>query len=323
MIWQQLKTPFVKRSALLRRLNLWLLIALLLPAMAQATSSDPLRLKEDFRLLELTTYIRAVDNGGHVFAVQNGGTEDLSLILHHLPQNDLAVALGLQAAAPPLLRLFSSDDREFASLPGAPEKLTFLVPAGQVQSFFLPPMADAARAPALYLWSPDALAAYENSRQTFHSAVLFLLSLLMLLSVALAILRRSRRAAYAVVMAAGLMVLLFSLWMRDVLPANESFSGLLVNRLDIIRAALAIGALMSVVAHLNLVVKQIINRNYWTRVIIVSDIILLAFAVLWAWQIYEPNFAGLLSVELSQMALAMTSATSLLGAIFVPDRRAR
>ena len=28
---------------------------------------------------------------------------------------------------------------------------------------------------------------------------------------------------------------------------------------------------MSVLAHLNLVVKQIINRNYWTRVIIFSD----------------------------------------------------
>ena len=67
---------------------------------------------------------------------------------------------------------------------------------------------------------------------------------------------------------------------------------LLVNRLDAIRIALAIGALTSVLAHLNLVVKQIISRNYWTRVIIFSDAALLAFAIFWIWQIYAPNFAG-------------------------------
>ena len=39
-----------------------------------------------------------------------------------------------------------------------------------------------------------------------------------------------------------------------------------------------------------------------------SDIILASFAIFWIWQIYAPNFAGLLSVELSQIALAMTCA---------------
>ena len=284
-------------------------------------ASDPLRLNESFRLLELTPYMRAIDGGGHVFAVQNGGTEELSLILHHLPQNGLAIALNLQPTAPPLLRLFSSDYREFAGRPGASEKLLFTVPAGQVQSFFLPPLDAADKPPQLYLWAPDALSAYENNRQTFHSTVLLLLSLLFALATGVAVVRRSRRAAYALVMAGGLMVLLGSLWMRDVLPEGESFQFLLVNRLEAIRIALAIGALMSVVAHLNLVVKQIINRNYWTRVIIFSDAVLLAFAVFWLWQIYAPDFAGLLSVELNQIALAMTCATVLLGAVFVPDRR--
>jgi len=292
-----------------------------LSATEQVSASDPLRLNENFRLLELTSYMRPVDGGGHVFAVQNGGTEELSLILHHLPQNDLAIALGLQSAAPPLLRLFSSDDREFSGRPGATEKLRFTVPVGEVQSFFLPLLTPADVTPQLYLWSPEALAAYENSRQTFHSAVLLLLSLLFLLAIGVAAIRRSRRAVYALVMAGGVLVLLGSLWMRDILPAGEGFSFLLVNRLDAIRIALAVGALMSVLAHLNLVVKQIINRNYWTRVIIFSDVILLTFAVFWLWQVYAPDFAGLLSVELSHIALAMTCATALLGAVFVPDRR--
>ena len=190
-----------------------------------------------------------------------------------------------------------------------------------MQSFFLPPLDAADTVPQLFLWSPEALSAYESSRQTFHSTILLLLSLLSLLAIGVAVVRRSRRAGYAVVMGGGLMVLLSSLWMRDVLPGGESLDYLLVNRLDAIRIALAIGALMSVLAHLNLVVKQIINRNYWTRVIIFSDAALSSFAIFWIWQIYAPNFAGLLSVELSQMALAMTCATVLLGAVFVPDRR--
>jgi hypothetical protein len=305
---------------LFKRLGAYFAILATLACIMPVNASDPLRLNENFRLLDLTSYMRPVDGGGHVFAVQNGGGEDLALILHHLPQNDLARAIGLQAAAPPLLRLFSSDDREFAGQPGASEKLKFTVPAGQVQSFFLPPLEPKDAVPQLFLWSPEALSAYEGSRQTFHSTVLLLLSLLSLLAIGVAVVRRSRRAAYAVVMGGGLMVLLGSLWMRDVLPRG-SLDYLLVNRLDSIRIALAIGALMSVLAHLNLVVKHIVNRNYWTRVIIVSDIILSSFAIFFIWQIYAPNFAGLLSVELSQMALAMTCATVLLGAVFVPDRR--
>ena len=104
-----------------RRLAAYFAVLALLASSGPATASDPLRLNESFRLLELTSYMRAVDGGGHVFAVQNGGSEELSLILHHLPQNDLAMALGLQPTAPPLLRLFSSDDREFAGRPGASE----------------------------------------------------------------------------------------------------------------------------------------------------------------------------------------------------------
>jgi hypothetical protein len=56
-------------------------------------------------------------------------------------------------------------------------------------------------------------------------------------------------------------------------------------------------------------------------VIIVSDGVLAAFAVFWVWQIYAPDFAGLISAELGEMALAMTCGTVLMGAVFVPDRR--
>ena len=285
-----------------------------------ASASDPLRLKEGFRLLKLTPYMRALESGGHVFAVQNGSSQDLQLVLHRPPENDLAIALGLQPASRRVLRLFSSDDREFAGAPGASEKLSFNIPAEQVQTFFLPQSVEAELAD-FYLWSPEALASHESNRQTFHSAVLLLLMLLLLLAVSVGMVRRSRRAAYAVVMAVGLMVLLSSLWMRDILPDNAQFGWLLANRLDGIRAALAIGVLMSLLAHLNLMAKQIVNRNYWTRVIIVSDIVLVAFAVFWVWQIYDPGFAGLISAELSEIALAITCGTVLMGAVFVPDRR--
>ncbi len=322
MIYQPSKNLFASGHDLARALHFMLLAVALLVApglsLAPTQASDPLRLKEEFRLLDLTPYMRTTDDGGKVFAVQNGGTRILSLIIERPPQNDLAVAVGLVPSNHPPLRLFSSDDREFASRPGHPERLQFDVPPNAVQSFYLPAGLLAGAHGDLYLWSPAEYSAHENRRQTFRSSLMLLLSVLTVAAIATTIIRRSRRAAYAVVMGLGLTVLLGSLWMRDIVPMQ--FEYLMAERVNAIRFALAMGVFMTLLGHVNLIIRQILNRNYWTRVIIVSDMLLLASATAWAAQIYNPDFAGLLSVELAYTGLAATCATVLLGAIFVPDR---
>jgi hypothetical protein len=50
---------------------------------------------------------------------------------------------------------------------------------------------------------------------------------------------------------------------------------------------------------------------------------LLAMGVFWTWEVLNPDFAGLISSELGDIALALTCGTVLLGAFFVPDRRNR
>lgn len=295
-----------------------LLLAIMVIPASPASASDPLRLKDNFRLLDLSPYMRTADDGGYVFAVQNGGSQNLSLIIKRLPQNDLAVALGLVPPSLPPLRLFSSDDREFAAKPGQPDFLAFDAPANALQSFYLPPGLVTPAFSGLYLWSPAEHAAQENRRQTFRSSVMLLLSVLAVAAIAASIIRRSRRAVYAVVMGLGLSVLLGSLWMRDIAPVP--YSSFIADRFTIIRIALALGVFMSLLAHVNLVIRVTLNRNYWTRVIIVSDILLLSSAILWLVQISNPDFAGLLSVELGFIALAATSASVFLGAAFVPDR---
>lgn len=299
-------------SRLLFQLLVWAVLT------APVHASDPLRLKDNFRLLDVSPYMQNTANGGHVFAVQNGGSQTLNLILKRLPQNDLAVALGLSPTAPPALRLFSSDDREFASKPGQSELLRFDVPANAVQSFYLPPGTLGAIPQGLYLWSPSEHAAQENRRQTFRSSLMLLLAVLTVAAIAASVMRRSRRAAFAVVMGLGLSTLLGSLWMHDIAPVSLEY--LLADRVFLIRLALGIGVVMSLLAHVNLLLREVLNRNYWTRVIIVTDILLAASALLWLTEITMPGFAGLLSVELAHMGLAATSASVFLGAIFVPDR---
>lgn len=320
MIWARSRHLFENGRGLARAWHRLFLPCVLLAALLSgpAQASDPLRLKDNFRLLDLSPYVRATNDGGHVFAVQNGGSRTLSLIIERLPQNDLAVALSLHPRNYPALRLFTSDDREFAAAPGYPERLQFDVPPNALQSFYLPPGLLAGEHSFLYLWSPSEHAAQQNRRQTFRSSLMLLLSVLTVTAIAAAIYRRSRRAAYAVVMGLGLVVLLGSLWMRDIVPVR--FEYLLAERLNAIRVALAIGVFMSLLAHVNLVIQHVVNRNYWTRVIIVSDILLAASAVFWAVQIYNPDFAGLLSVELAYVGLAATAASVFLGAVFVPDR---
>jgi hypothetical protein len=286
-----------------------------------ARSSDPLRLSDGFRLLQLTPYMTrkiSDQSAGQVFAIQNSGSRELELVLQRAPLSDLAVALRLQSASRPALRLFSSGDNEFAALPGDEKGLRFFLPASEVQSFFVP---DIEADEVLYLWSPEQQAVYLVNRQTFHSVMLLLLSLLMVLGVGATILRRSRRAAYGVTMGGGLMVLLASLWLKDVLPHGAMFEPVMRYRLSLIQFGLGLGVLMSGLAHLNLIARLAINRNYWTRVIIFADLCLLATGGLWMAEILAPGFAGIVSSELGDIALAVTCATVLLGTIFVPDRR--
>lgn len=298
--------------------------------MPAAHASDPLRLDESFGLLHLNPYMKqaetasAVDDAageaqeGLVFAIQNSGSQPLDLVLRRAPLNDLAVALRLQSGSRLALRLFSSDNREFAGQTGSDAGLAFFIPGGEVHSFFLPGIA---ADEVIYLWSPEQLAAHQAGQQTFYSTMLLLLSLLLVLAVIAAVIRRSRRATYGVTMGGGLLVMLASLWLRDILPYETMFDGLLAYRLSIIRIALGLGVFMSILAHVNLVIRLAVNRNYWTRVIIFADGALVATGGLWAAEILAPAFAGVVSAELGDIALAMTCGIVLLGAFFVPDRR--
>lgn len=295
------------------------ILACLLCLCGPATALDPLRLDGNFRLLHLNPYMKQAPADGQVFAIQNSSSNDLPLLLTRAPQNDLAVSLRLLPNSRPALRLFSSDEREFAAAPGTTAGLAFSVPAGKVQTFFLPGIA---AGEVFYLWSPQEASAYDNSRETFHSGVILMLAVLLILSIAAAFYRRSRRAAYGGIMGGGLMVLLASLWMRDLVPDTPPFDLLLVYRLQLVQAAFGLGLLMSLIGHLNLVIRVAVNRNYWTRVIILADIGLLSMGVLWGLELNDPAFFGLLSSELGDIALALTCTTVLLGAFFVPDRQA-
>ena len=86
------------------------------------------------------------------------------------------------------------------------------VPANQVQTFLL---ADAVGWQPVYLWSPNYYASYQSRLYTVQLSLLSLLSGLLLVAIIVAVLRRSRRAAYAVVMAMGSITLQGSLWGDD------------------------------------------------------------------------------------------------------------
>ena len=289
-----------------------------------AHASDPLRLDERFRLLHLNPFMNAnggagaAEGAGQVFAIQNGASRQLDFILARPPLSDLAVATGLQSGSRTPLRLFSSTDNEFAAAPGDRRGVRFHVPAGAVQSFFLLGLAPDE---VVYLWALEQQSTHIGNRQTFHSTLLLLLAVLLLMGGITAFLRRSRRAVYGVTMGFGLMVLLASLWLSDILPSAPQWQEMLRYRLPLIQFGLGLGVLMSVLGHLNLVFRLAVNRNYWTRVIIFADVGLLATGGFWTAEILAPSFAGVLSSELGDIALAMTCGTVLLGTIFVPDRR--
>lgn len=296
------------------------LLLFLASLFAPAYAADPLRLRDNFQVLELHPYFQSAGEDGVIFSIQNGGSTELDLVLTRTAPLDLASAFVPQWRQAAPLRLFSSDDREFSAAPGRGDELSFSVPAGQVQSFYLPRVRAET---VVYLWSPEGLSGYEARVQTFYAGLLLLLAGVLIVAIGMTIYRRSRRAVYALVMGVGLMVLLASLWMRDVLPNDPRFDLWKANRLLIIQGSFVLGVAMSILAHVNLVIRQIIYRNYWTRVIIVTDIFLLTSLGLWGWQLVDPAYAGLISSQLGHIFMALTCASVLFGAVFVPDRQRR
>lgn len=293
-------------------------VALLFNVWTPSQASDVLRLEDNFRTLDLTPFVKTINQNDYEFSIQNATNQSVDLLLHRLAPPKLTTAFGLSAPSETPLRLFSSDDNEFAAAPGQPNLVRLNVPANQVQTFLL---ADAVGWQPVYLWSPNYYASYQSRLYTVQLSLLSLLSGLLLVAIIVAVLRRSRRAAYAVVMAMGLITLQGSLWGDDLVQGLGTEITWLTGNDLLIPFAFVLGLIMTGIGHLNLLFRRVINRNYWTRVIILADICLIATASLWSLAYASPNFAGVLGAEMPHIALSLTIACILLGVIFLPDRR--
>lgn len=286
-----------------------------LPQVGRAT--DPLRLQENFRVIGLNAYMRALTNDDHQFSLQNGSPRPMRVALQRQHFSPLASALGLAPRNEPALRVFASNDHEFIAAPQSPERVILAVPTGSVQTYILVGQVAPHR---LNLWSPDYLSVFEANRQTVQLGLVSLLGLLFVIGLGVALYRRSRRALYGVVMASGLMVLLTSIWASDLATGLWIEQLILANRLSIIQVAFGFSLVMTGLGHLNLIMRRVINRNYWTRVIICADLCLLITGGLWVLGLVRPDYLGLLGPEVAHLGLAVTCVCIFLGAIFVPDR---
>ncbi len=293
-------------------------LALLMKLTLPAQASDVMRLDDSFRVVELTPYMQHIGNSDYEFSLQNGASQPLELVLHQVEQPKLLSAFGLTAVKPPPLRLFSSHDHEFAATAEQPNMLTLNVPANQVQSFLL---TEANGVQPFYLWSPNHYASYQSRLYTVQLSLLLLLASLLSLAVIIAALRRSRRGAYAVVMASGLIALQASLWSDDLVQALGTEIAWLTDNDWLVLLAFTLGVAMTGIGNLNLLFRKVINRNYWTRVIIFADICLIVTVSSWTLSVVAPGYVGLLGAEIPDIGLSLTSACILLGVIFLPDRR--
>ena len=316
--------------------KLFLLVVLLAAFNMSASASDPLRFQQGFEFLNLGQYMQPRPDGQLEFAIQNAGSQDLPLIIQNYPTSDVLRALDvlrLGATENIPMRLFASDNTEFATPPAHGGELAFYVPANSVITYYL----SGARAQQLYLWSPTALEAFDARQTTMRLTIFLLLLVLFAYGVVVAVQRQSRRAAYALIMALGLMVLLVSLWMQaftinDVTGndvngnANNATAWaqnlIAPNRLLIIRIAFAFWLVMLLLGHLNLIIRVVVHRNFWTRVIIFNDLCLLAtISLCLAALILMPNFFGIISNAIIDVAFSLSCICVLLGVIFVPDRQ--
>ena len=293
------------------------LVFLLWAGLTPASALDAMSISDDLRVMRLAPYVQSTPEGHLAFAIQNAGDDPISLDLERLRPPLMGFALGLfreQAG----LRLFVSDDSEFTAQPGHPDRISFYIRAKAVQTFILVDNPDAT---GLYLWNPNARQAFEDRRQTMQAVILAVLLALGAGGLSIAVFRRSSRAYYALVMGGGMLVLISSLWMRGLVASLGLEDAVLPYRLDYARGALIFMLVMTAISQVNMLLRKTTNRNYWTRVVIFGDFCLLAAGMSGLAAVWKPDFAGLISNDISEVLLAVTCACVFLGAIFVPGQR--
>ena len=293
------------------------LVLLLWAGLAPALALDAVRVGDDLRVMRLAPYVQSTPEGHLAFAIQNASDEPIHLDLERLRPPLMGFALGLFHEQEGL-RLFVSDDSEFTARPGYPDRIGFFIRAKSVQTFVLVNKVDAA---GLYLWNPNARRAFEDRRRTMQAVILAVLLALGAGGLSVAVFRRSSRAYYALVMGGGMLVLISSLWMRGIVTSLGFEDAVLPYRLDYARGALIFMLVMTAISQVNMLLRKTTNRNYWTWVVIMGDFCLLAAGISGLAAVWQPDFAGLISNDISEVLLAVTCACVFLGAIFVPDQR--
>lgn len=304
--------------AILSRLAISLLpVFMLLMLAVPAQALDAMRLDSRFSVTHLSPLITEREPTP-LFAVRNGDDSRLFLLITRARLPVLLRAFMPDAPPPPGLRLFASDDTEFATAPDRPGHLTFFAPPASVMTYQL--FGDDA-APGLYLWTPAYFAELEARRDTMRLFLFSLLSVMLLAGLFVGLYRRSRRALYACVMASSMLFLLASLWLENLTGLLGLATMLAENRILLIRGCVTAALMLIGLAHLNLVVRRVVHRNYWTRVVISCDICLGVMVGFIIAALVAPEYAGLLTGDLIDMGLVMTIAAGLIGALFVPERR--
>ena len=293
------------------------LVFLLWAGLAPASALDAVRVGDDLRVMRLAPYVQSTPEGHLAFAIQNASDEPIYLDLERLRPPLMGFALGLFREQEGL-RLFVSDDSEFTARPGYPDRIGFFIRAKSVQTFVLVNKMDAA---GIYLWNPNARQAFEDRRRTMQAVILAVLLALGAGGLSVAVFRRSSRAYYALVMGGGMLVLISSLWMRGLVTSLGFEDAVLPYRLDYARGALIFMLVMTAISQVNMLLRKTTNRNYWTRVVIIGDFCLLAAGISGLAAVWQPDFAGLISNDISEVLLAVTCACVFLGAIFVIGQR--
>ena len=105
-----------------------------------------------------------------------------------------------------------------------------------------------------------------------------------------------------------MLVLISSLWMRGLVASLGLEDAVLPYRLDYARGALIVMLVMTAISQVNMLLRKTTNRNYWTRVVIIGDFCLLAAGLSGLAAVWQPDFAGLISNDISEVLLAVTCA---------------
>lgn len=297
-------------------------LILIIPTDIRA-QQDPIQINASLNVINITPYAKYYDRQMWDFALQNNSNASLEIILTRTRHAGFSAWQNVNATrivSP--LRLFDSDDIEYAPPLTHYDRIAFSMPPRAVKSFtFVNNTPEHNKVHMqIWLWSPNAHAKFEQRRTIVRIVQLGLFFLFVLIALPYMLWRRSMMASIVFTCAGLIAGAYIFIWYSDI-ALMLNLPPLNIIGLPQLIIVLIISALfLFVMAHIYGIYRSSVTR-YWRKVLLLLDIIIVLASLGYGLNHYRGWILGPMTSDILESTWLILAYGLIVSIFFMPSHR--